>query len=321
MNTDILCIITIDTVNTPKIHSTVNTHKIYDAFYKKAQHSHQIFSTKHPHAEEFFNKKNIPLAAIRDHALKLITSGVLSTSIFLSSPALAQLPAANNLSLHDVSPATRMKMFSNELQILLPPTLSNLSTERQQTISELIWTYWGIDARTTLQGERLNHHYGYIGAEQHLPRYPGDTASEHEKFIEAGITPGKGAWGYFAPSKNDLTPDLIEKEKYYVAVQTLYLPEWNTRTYYLKDWYKYRKVVVINPHNGKTIIADIADAGPAAYTGKHFGGSPEIMAYLDLNRGMKKGAVLLYFVEDPENSIPLGPVEYNKNERKPLAHQ
>ena len=59
------------------------------------------------------------------------------------------------------------------------------------------------------------------------------------------------------------------------------------------------------------MISAIADAGPAAWTGKHFGGSPEVMAYLGLNVGKQKGPVVLFFVDDPEDKVPLGPLENN----------
>ena len=124
-------------------------------------------------------------------------------------------------------------------------------------------------------------------------------------------TPGRSAWGYFASSRGQLTTDLIAKEKYYFAVQTLYLPDWSVRLSYLRDWYKYRKVVAINPQNGKILIGVIGDAGPAQFTGKHFGGSPEVMNYLELKDGRQRSAVILYFVDDPADSVPLGPLEYN----------
>lgn len=108
-----------------------------------------------------------------------------------------------------------------------------------------------------------------------------------------------------------MTPDLVNIEKYYAVVQTLYLPDWSTRLPYLRDWYKYRKVLIVNPQNGKAIVAAIADSGPAMWTGKHYGGSPEVMAYLNLNVGMQKGPVTLFFVDDPQNQVPLGPLEYN----------
>jgi hypothetical protein len=114
-----------------------------------------------------------------------------------------------------------------------------------------------------------------------------------------------------------LTPDLIETEKWYSVVQTLYLPGWNSRQPYLRDWYKYRKLMILNTKNGNAVVTAIADSGPAAWTGKHFGGSPEVMEYLGGSR-YKKGAVLVFFVDDPENKIKLGPVDYNKINKENL---
>jgi len=58
------------------------------------------------------------------------------------------------------------------------------------------------------------------------------------------------------------------------------------------------------------VVAAIADSGPAMFTGKSFGGSPEVMNYLGGAR-YKKGPVILFFVDDPEHKVPLGPVDYN----------
>ena len=85
------------------------------------------------------------------------------------------------------------------------------------------------------------------------------------------------------------------------------MPEWNSRFRYLRDWYKYRKVLIVNTDNGKAVVTAIADSGPAAWTGKHFGGSPEVMMHLGGPR-YKNGPVLFFFVDDPENKVPLGPV-------------
>ena len=197
--------------------------------------------------------------------------------------------------------------------------VSPLTPQQEQTITTAIKDTWGITAVASLQNERLNRSYGLIGAEQHLPRFPGDSLDQHDEPRQEGITPGLGAWGYFAPSKEQLTQDLIEREKWYVAVQTLYLPDWNTRFRYLRDWYQYRKVLVVNPVNGKTVAADVADAGPADWTGKHFGGSPEVMAYLGLNVGMQKGPVILFLSTKRRTRAPWDPyciMEINNNMAK-----
>ena len=67
-------------------------------------------------------------------------------------------------------------------------------------------------------------------------------------------------------------------------------------------------MIVVNPDNGKAVVAAIGDAGPAPYTGKHLGGSPEVMSHLERQDGAAKGPVLYFFINDKENKIPLGPV-------------
>lgn len=278
---------------------------------QKARSSEKTLRRHHPEAVEFFEKKGIKPGKIREHAAKILTGGLLAGTLVMGAPVVGKLPNAPSARLATMTITQLRQLFSQGLQSTLPQTVGPLTKEQETKVSQLISDTWGIKAAAELDGNRLNQSYGYIGAEQHLPRYPGDNVSQHDEYQISGITPGRGAWGYFAYSQNQLTQDLVQKEKYYVAVQTLYLPDWETNLPYLRDWYKYRKVVVVNPVNGKLIVADVADSGPANFTGKHFGGSPEVMAYLGLNVGPQKGPVVLFFVDDPGNEIPLGPVEYN----------
>lgn len=251
------------------------------------------------------------LVAHHPQVAKFLASSALAGTLLLtpsmSTPIHASLPPS---SLAMVSPLDLHLSLVDKLKDVLPDQVQPLTSDQESQISQTLHDLYGIHATAQLEGNHLNTSYGLIGAEQHLMRYPGD-------YVE-NMAPGRGAWGYFAPSQDALTPDLIEKEKYYAVVQTLYLPDWTTRLAYLRDWYKYRKVAIVNVKNGKVIIADIADSGPAAWTGKHFGGSPEVMAYLGLNVGYQKGPVVLFFVDDPQNQIPLGPLEYNLEKGPPL---
>ncbi len=284
---------------------------------QKARSSERTLQRHHPEAVAFFEKKGIKPGKIRQHAAKMLTGGLLAGALMMGAPIAGKIPQAAGARLAAM-PANELKqILSQGLRSILPGEVGPLTNIQEEKISRLISDTLGIRARAELDGNRLNQSYGLIGAEQHLPRYPGDSLNQHDEYLQEGITPGLGAWGYFAYSKNQLTQDLVQKEKYYVAVQTLYLPDWQTRTAYLSTWYKYRKVLVVNPENGKTIVADVADSGPSNWTGKHFGGSPEVMAYLGLNVHMQKGPVVLFFVDDPDNEIPLGPVEYNV-QRGPL---
>lgn len=279
---------------------------------KKFQAQNQL-EDHHPHVAGLLKSAGIQIGSLSQHAAKLLASGAVMATVTLSSPQSAPIKAA----LTGASPPAIysvmdiQKQLSDQLKEILSPEIVNLKIEQEKKVTKLLHDYYGIHASAELEGNRLNDTYGYIGCEQHLPRFPGDSVSQHDAVQTAGITPGRGAWGYFAWSKKDLTPDLITEEKYYVAVQTLYLPDWSARLAYLRDWYKYRKVIVVNPKNGKTVVAVIADSGPSWWTGKKFGGSPEVMDYLQLQDGRQKGAVVVFFVDDPGNQVPLGPLEYN----------
>jgi hypothetical protein len=269
------------------------------------------FATRHPKADSL---AGFPIGRIREHSLKLLSAGVIGGTLLMAPisglkylPKTAQQMEKLPEPLPPMSPWGSLKSLIEDKLGDAPTQIPrDIEKQLEQKVSE---TY-NIPAKVSLEGERLNLVYGLIGAEQHLRRYPGDTLSQHGSLEDQkeGIAPGLGAWGYFAPSKEALDESLIETEKWYVVAQTLYLPDWGKRQPYLKNWYKYRKMIVINTLNGKAVVGAIADAGPAAWTGKHFGGSPEVMDHLGGAR-YKKGPVLFLFVDDPDNKIPLGPVE------------
>ena len=272
----------------------------------------------HPHVIQFFQKRGIELGRIREHSTKLLSAGMLTGSLLLTNPSgeLKLLPSPSEVlgqlkfspDLKDKSSAT---VIVETIKSVLPKNPRPLTRSEEKFLEQIFLNMTKIPARASLEGEHLNTTYGYIGAEQHLRRFPGDSLGDHgnSEIQRSGMAPGLGAWGYFAKSRNELNANLIEKEKWYAVVQTLYLPDWNRRVKYLREWYKYRKVLVVNADNGKSVVTAIADSGPAAWTGKHFGGSPEVMNYLGGPR-YKKGPVIIFFVDDPENKIPLGPVTY-----------
>lgn len=61
------------------------------------------------------------------------------------------------------------------------------------------------------------------------------------------------------------------------------------------------------------MIVVIGDAGPSKFTGKTFGGSPEVMDYLEMKDGGQKGKAIILFVDDAEDKIALGPVNAPDN--------
>jgi len=285
----------------------------------------KVFQEKYPHVDKFFADRNFDLGTVREHSAKIIGTGAVASALLLNSPSTDDLlPKTRSvlakLGETTVAPELAQQKLVSEMNSILPETVRPLSQSEEKSLEKVFSQVLGVPAKATLEGEHLNTTFGRIGAEQHLRRYPGDTNEKHGTgvILKEGMAPGLGAWGYFANSAKDMNFDLEQKEKWYAVVQTLYLPDWNTRQPYLKNWYKYRKVLMVNTDNGNAVVASIADSGPAAWTGKHYGGSPEVMMHLGGPR-YKKGPVIVFFVDDPENKIPLGPVEYNKLNLPALA--
>lgn len=291
--------------------SVLNTSRLIERLESRAKTAENRFRTHYPHAATFFDRLGIAPHEIGTHAAKFVTSAAAAGTLVLASPVITSMPGKIIPKTAHVPALKLQEQLLGKLKQILPSTVGALSPRQEQVLSGLFREAFGISATASLDGNHLNQTYGFIGAEQHLPRFPGDRVADHDEYQRSGITPARGAFGYLANSRALLTQDHTQMEKYYVAVQTLYLPEWNSRWAELKEWYKFRKVLVVNPENGKAVTAVIADAGPAAWTGKHFGGSPELMAHLELNKGKQKGAVVLFFIDDKNNTVALGPVHYN----------
>jgi len=298
----------------------IDTEYLRNKLKLKSLEAKKTLFDAYPQVQKFLEEKGVDLGKIREHSAKVITTGALTGSLLFATPGMPKdLPDVTSI----VKNVTEQKSnntsiskqaeFMQKIRSILPQKAGPLTRTQEKTLEQVFRETIGVNAKATLEGEHLNTTYGYIGAEQHLMRYPGDTMATHPKIPEhdEGMAPGRGAWGYFAKTKSVLDSQDIQNEKWYVVVQTLYLPDWEKRLNYVRDWYKYRKVLVVNTQNGNAVVADVADSGPAAWTGKQFGGSPEVMNYLG-GANYKKGAVIVFFVDDPKNQIKLGPVDYNK---------
>jgi hypothetical protein len=252
---------------------------------------------------------------------KHVAVGAVGSLIMLATPITTILPA--------VSPPTHVEaeqpnvsdnaFLVSDLYPYIPKEVRALTPQEEKVIGHLLTKHFGFPIVAELEGKRLNRSYGYIGKEQHLARYPGDSMNTHfatpdeaKLYGREGMAPGLGAWRYFASSKEDMTQKEVDMEKYYIAVQTFLAPDYHTRTAEYRDFFKFRKMLVVNPHTGRAMVVVIGDAGPAQWTGKSLGGSPEVMHYLERVDGRAKGPVLYYFIDDPDDKIPLGPVMIKK---------
>ena len=245
-----------------------------------------------------------------------LAAGSLGTLLMLSAPVQALLPKPELLLANQVEERVdKTTQLKEKLVPVLPSPVRPLTPDEETRIGQILSDTFGFRTTAELDGRKLNRSYGIIGAEQHLARYPGDSMATHFSspeesvlYYSSGMAPGLGAWRYFAPSREAMTPTDVAREKYYIAVQTFLVPDYNQKVAEYRNFFRFRKMLVVNAGNGKAIVSVIGDAGPAGWTGKHLGGSPEVMKYLERVDGAGKGPVLYFFIDDPEDKIPLGPI-------------
>lgn len=284
----------------------------YDFLKDKWTKRHKILQ------EEIFQKHKESLDWFLNNS-KQMTIGSLAGLFLLTSPIIPKIPTAFSSESLTFREAVDKKVFLiYDLKNALPHNVQPLKPEEEKNVAEILTRTTGIKVSAELEGKRLNTSYGLIGQEQHLKRYPGDDILSHfdnpedaEKYVKYGMAPGLGGFGYFAQSQNTMTEEESDREKYYIAVQTFLAPGWEGNVREYVNFFKFRKMLVVNPQNGKAVVAVIGDAGPAAWTGKHLGGSPEVMKYLERYDGAQRGPVLYFFIDDPDNTVPLGPISYN----------
>lgn len=266
--------------------------------------------------KKLWDKHGYALSWIKNASRQFVVTsaaGLLLLTSPITANVLSQLP-------HNTNPLKETHIDKKDLMKvalsnIVPQKVAPLTPEQERSASQVLTQAFNIPVSAELDGKRLNRSYGYIGKEQHLMRYPGDTIETHfdtpeeMMFADSGMAPGRGAWGYFTSSRAAMTEQDKLNEKYYIAVQTFLSPGWNEDPNSLYKFFKFRKMLVVNPENGKAVVVVIGDAGPAEFTKKSLGGSPEVMAYLERVDGAQKGPVLYFFIDDPEDKVPLGPID------------
>jgi hypothetical protein len=254
----------------------------------------------------------LPDANELQHALIVDHEGALGLTA--KAPTGSFGPAADQ--------ASTKGQLAGKISSLSPTYTQLLTGDQESNFSGLIKQYWGIDAKAQLDNMRLNAVEGIMAGEQHLPLYPGDNLSDHTSDANvnlSGMTPDTRAWGYYANSQAEVTQKMIMNERYYIAAQTWMSPGWTPEK---NAWYKDRKVVVIYPSYNENkvygVVASIGDAGPnpsltsfadGQRDQRNFGGSPEVMDALGPMGLNRSGHVYVFFVDDPNDTIPLGPLQ------------
>ncbi len=195
-----------------------------------------------------------------------------------------------------------------KMMTTLKQPVGSIAREDSLYLEQQLTDLFGVEVASELDQYRLPHTYGMMAALPHLKRHPEDQLHVHQQFLEAGLAACRSSFGWFT-ELGQLTPLAVDREKYFVTLQIDLQPAWIKSAKELSEWYKYRKVMVINPVHELAIVGAVGDFGPGNWLQHQFGGSPELVSHLKVWDLESQGKVIVYFINDPENAVPLGPIE------------
>ena len=290
-----------------------NFEKIQKALERRKTQVLSSIQEKHTESLDWLKKNGLDLEELRENQVKRLAAAT-ATGILMLSPG--SMAVGNNQNTEQTKSLEKdivdLTGIVDPNSFLAQTLKEKLNTKDETVVENFVEANFGVKGRYELEGVRLNVNVGLVGAEQHLYRWAGDKVENHlendsdrQMFGRSGIAPNRGAYGYFGNPGEKLARD---RERYYFAIQTFPSPNWQKDQRGTYNFFRFRKLVAINTKTGQAVVGVVGDAGPAQWTGKSYGGSPEIMHYLGLGSGPRKGEILLLIVDDPEGKIPLGPV-------------
>ncbi len=199
----------------------------------------------------------------------------------------------------------------DKMKELLEYPAGKLDSQSELYLEQQLTDIIGFEVTSELDGNRLLYTTGKVKAMQHIKRHPGDTASSHHKYSYAGLQERRSTFGWFM-DQGVVTESLTHKEKYFLSLQLYYLPEWKDNYKALKSWYKYKKVLLINPFDQVAVVCAVGTIGPSIPFKYQFGASPETVIEGKFWSRAARGKALAMFIDDKTDSVPLGPVSLQR---------
>ena len=167
---------------------------------------------KNPSAKKFFAKTSLLAYDLRQKSGRLLAgAGLVGSLLAMPMPQNLSIPTEISEPVKSIL-SNKQKVLGN-LQEIIPHQPARLTPDQASKIENLLSENTKIPVKAVLNDQSLNHHVGYIGFEQHLYRYPGDTLAGHDAIQEAGIAPGLGAFGYFVKDSQDFSTKAYLQEK------------------------------------------------------------------------------------------------------------
>lgn len=194
-----------------------------------------------------------------------------------------------------------------KLSVLTQAHGGNADPQEELYLEQQLSDMFGFEVQRELEGFRLPQLAGVMVALPHLKRHPSDTLTDHA-LPEAQLAARRSVFGWFTEG-GQLSPTGASREQYRFSVHADHLPEWSQDHDRAKAWWRYRKMIMINPYAIRAVVGVVGDIGPANWVQEQFGGSPEVIRAGEVWTPLCQGRVAMLFIHDPENQVPLGPID------------
>ncbi len=166
----------------------------------------------------------------------------------------------------------------------------------EQQVSDLL----GFEITSSLDEQRLTHTFGKIQALEEFSLQPHAQSDTIPAVRGAQVKKSRPTLGW---SKQ---PCEENAKQYLLANHLPLLEDWHHKYAHYKKWYKYRKLLLINPFNRIVVIGELASytlPNPMQY---HFGGSPDLIRASQAWSPEAQGNVCVFFIPDAA-AVKLGP--------------
>ena len=164
----------------------------------------------------------------------------------------------------------------------------------EQQVSGLL----GFEITSSLDGQRLTHSFGKIQALNAFSLQPHAQSETTVSVRGATVRLGRPTLGW------DKSPDAIGTKQFLLANHLLLLEDWHHKYAHYKKWYKWRKLLLINPFNRIAVVVELASYALPNPMQFQFGGSPDLIRASQAWSPEAQGLVCVFFIPDAVATKP-----------------
>ncbi|MDA1079270.1 MAG: hypothetical protein O2840_01105 [bacterium] len=171
-------------------------------------------------------------------------------------------------------------------------SLSQLSEKELLYLEQQVSDLLGFEVTSSLDDQRLTHTFGKIQALAEFVLQPHQNTVSTPAVRGANMQATRPTLGWAKKP-----PENGEKH-FLLANHLLLLEDWHLKYAHYKNWYKWRKLLVLNPFNRVAVIVELASftlPNPMQY---QFGGSPDVIRASQAWSPEAQGHVCVFFIPE-----------------------